>query len=61
MKYIIELQDGKLIESVLINKDNRKTLCVSSQVGCMYKCTFCATGTMGFDGDLSCGEIVEQV
>lgn len=39
----------------------RATLCVSSQVGCIMGCTFCATGTMGLKGDLSAGEILEQL
>ena len=39
----------------------RATLCVSSQVGCIMGCTFCATGTMGIKGDLTAGEIVEQL
>ena len=40
---------------------HRATLCVSSQVGCIMGCTFCATGTMGIKGDLTAGEIVEQL
>lgn len=39
----------------------RATLCVSSQVGCQMGCTFCSTGTMGLKGNLSCGEILEQL
>lgn len=39
----------------------RATLCVSSQVGCIMGCTFCATGSMGIKGDLTAGEIVEQL
>jgi adenine C2-methylase RlmN of 23S rRNA A2503 and tRNA A37 len=39
----------------------RATLCVSSEVGCQMGCTFCATGTMGLQGDLTAGEIVEQL
>jgi adenine C2-methylase RlmN of 23S rRNA A2503 and tRNA A37 len=39
----------------------RATLCVSSQVGCIMGCTFCATGTMGIKGDLTTGEILEQL
>lgn len=41
--------------------NQRATLCVSSQVGCIMGCTFCATGTMGIKGDLTAGEIVEQL
>ena len=39
----------------------RATLCVSSEVGCQMGCTFCATGTMGLKGDLTAGEVVEQL
>ncbi|HEU5229952.1 MAG TPA: 23S rRNA (adenine(2503)-C(2))-methyltransferase RlmN [Ktedonobacteraceae bacterium] len=66
-KILLELADGKLIESVLMlyppMKDSsaRATVCVSSQAGCAFGCTFCATGQMGFDRHLSAGEIVAQV
>ena len=40
--------------------DNRRTACISSQVGCAMGCTFCATGQMGFKRDLSADEIFEQ-
>lgn len=49
------------IESVLIPDKDRVTYCVSTQVGCPVKCTFCATGYGGFQGQLSAGEIVDQV
>ena len=42
-------------------RSSRVTCCVSSQIGCAMACTFCATGTMGLRGDLSGGEVVEQV
>lgn len=66
-KILLELADGKLIESVLMlyppfeENSPRATVCVSSQAGCAYGCTFCATGQMGFDRHLSPGEIVAQV
>ncbi len=66
-KILLELADGKLIESVLIlyppwgENSARATVCVSSQAGCAFGCTFCATGQMGFDRHLSAGEIVAQV
>src|SRR3954449_596417 len=66
-KILLELADGKLIESVLMlypalgESSARATVCVSSQAGCAYGCTFCATGQMGFDRHLSAGEIVAQV
>src|SRR5579859_3280087 len=66
-KILLELEDGKLVESVLMlypplgESSARATVCVSSQAGCAYGCTFCATGQMGFDRHLSSGEIVAQV
>ncbi len=66
-KILLELSDGKLVESVLMlypplgDSSARATVCVSSQAGCAYGCTFCATGQMGFDRHLSSGEIVAQV
>src|SRR5207302_9384675 len=66
-KILLELDDGKLIESVLMlypplrENSARATVCVSSQAGCAFGCTFCATGQMGFDRHLSAGEIVAQV
>ena len=50
-----------MVESVIIRHDNRNTLCVSSQVGCAMGCRFCATGTLGLLGNLTCGEILEQL
>ncbi len=66
-KILLELADGKLVESVLMlypplgDNNARATVCVSSQAGCAYGCTFCATGQMGFDRHLQAGEIVAQV
>jgi len=66
-KILLELSDGKLIESVLMlyppigESSARATVCVSTQAGCAFGCTFCATGQMGFDRHLSAGEIVAQV
>ena len=61
VKFGFRLDDGKIIESVLIPEDDRSTLCVSSQVGCSMGCTFCLTGTMGFIRNLRSSEIVNQV
>ncbi|MBI5558815.1 MAG: 23S rRNA (adenine(2503)-C(2))-methyltransferase RlmN [Deltaproteobacteria bacterium] len=61
VKYGFLLEDGKVIETVLIPEDGRHTLCVSSQVGCAMDCSFCLTGTMGFSRNLSCAEMVNQV
>lgn len=62
-KYLIELSDGAVIESVGIvgNDQSRLTVCVSSQVGCAMECEFCATGQQGFTRNLSSDEIVDQV
>lgn len=59
-KHLWRLEGGELIESVLIPSRNRLTLCISSQAGCAMACTFCATGWMGFERQLSAGEIVAQ-
>jgi 23S rRNA (adenine2503-C2)-methyltransferase len=76
VKTIFQLKDGKSIETVLMKYDpsvtiqqserdgsghGRRTLCVSTQVGCAMGCVFCATGQMGFKRHLSSGEIVSQV
>ncbi len=53
-------RDGELIESVLIPTRSRLTLCISSQAGCAMACTFCATGWMGYQRQLTAGEIVAQ-
>ena len=76
VKTLFQLHDGKAIETVLMKYDpsttlhrtqlddsgqGRRTLCVSTQVGCAMGCVFCATGQMGFKRHLSSGEIVAQV
>ena len=68
-KFLLRLQDGELIETVLIpaspalygEESDRRTLCVSSQVGCAYGCKFCASGLDGWKRHLSVSEIVTQV
>src|SRR3989475_12306134 len=60
-KYLWDLGDGEAIESVLIPEGKRRTLCISSQVGCALGCVFCATGRMGFRRNLSVVEIACQV
>jgi 23S rRNA (adenine2503-C2)-methyltransferase len=60
-KFLWKLADGEAIESVLIPEGKRRTLCISSQVGCALGCVFCATGRMGFRRNLSAGEIAGQV
>ncbi|MEO0415311.1 MAG: 23S rRNA (adenine(2503)-C(2))-methyltransferase RlmN [Verrucomicrobiota bacterium] len=68
-KYLFRLHDDRLIETVLIpatqalfgEKSDRRTLCVSSQVGCAFDCKFCASGLAGLTRNLSAAEIVSQV
>lgn len=61
-KLLIELSDGALIECVMLTDgDDRKTACISSQVGCAMGCSFCKTGTMGLVRNLEDYEIVEQM
>lgn len=60
-KFLWKLNDGKLVESVLIRAPDRCTVCVSSQVGCPAKCAFCASGKNGWIRNLDAGEIIEQV
>lgn len=59
-KALLQLADGECVEAVLIRAPGRVTLCVSSQVGCPLKCSFCATGLAGFTRNLAVNEIVEQ-
>ncbi len=61
LKYLFELSDGKKIESVLLTDKERKTICLSSQVGCKWGCAFCVTGKMNFIRNLTAAEIVDQV
>lgn len=60
-KLLLTLEDAKTIETVLIPDDDRLTLCVSTQVGCMLDCAFCLTGTMGLLRNLKSREILDQV
>jgi 23S rRNA (adenine2503-C2)-methyltransferase len=60
-KLLLQLGDGKQIESVFIPDTPAQTFCISSQVGCAMKCAFCLTGKMGIDRNLTAGEIAGQV
>ncbi len=60
-KVLFRLRDGQTIESVLMRYDRRRTVCVSTQVGCGMGCVFCATGQSGLTRNLSPGEIIAQV
>ena len=61
VRYLFTLPDGKQTEAVYMPYLNRRTLCISSMVGCPAGCTFCATGALGFGRNLSQGEIVGQL
>src|SRR5437870_8625357 len=68
-KFLFRLSDANLIESVLIpaspalygERSDRRTICVSTQVGCAYGCKFCASGLEGFSRNLKPNEIVDQI
>ena len=60
-KFLFRLPDGEAIETVAIPDGSRLTLCISSQAGCALKCSFCATGAMGFARNLAVHEIAGQV
>ncbi|MBR4432108.1 MAG: 23S rRNA (adenine(2503)-C(2))-methyltransferase RlmN [Paludibacteraceae bacterium] len=64
IKYLFEVHIGETkqyIETVYLPEDDRATLCVSTQAGCKMGCRFCMTGTLGFHGQLSAAEILNQV
>lgn len=61
IKCAFKIEDGKVVEGVLIPTSNRMTACISSQVGCSLSCTFCATGKLKLMRNLTAGEIVDQV
>jgi 23S rRNA (adenine2503-C2)-methyltransferase len=61
IKWLLELGDGQRVETVFIPEGKRRTLCVSSQVGCALDCRFCATARQGFSRNLTTGEIIGQV
>jgi 23S rRNA (adenine2503-C2)-methyltransferase len=60
-KYLFKTHDGHLIETVMIPEKDRRTVCISTQVGCPMGCTFCATGLLGIKRNLKAREIAEQV
>lgn len=59
-RFLVTLQDGKKVETVLMGYPGRFTACLSTQAGCAMGCVFCATGQLGFERHLSTGEIVAQ-
>jgi 23S rRNA (adenine2503-C2)-methyltransferase len=60
-KLLLQLQDGGRIECVLLRDGDRRSICISTQVGCAMGCVFCASGLDGVDRNLTAGEIVEQM
>ena len=60
-KYLFPTIQNKFIETAMIPESNRRTVCVSSQVGCKMGCLFCFTAKQGFQGQLSAGEIINQI
>lgn len=59
-KALIGLPDGDAVEEVLLPESDRRTVCISCQVGCRFKCAFCASGQAGFKRNLECGEMIGQ-
>ncbi|QMU62636.1 MAG: 23S rRNA (adenine(2503)-C(2))-methyltransferase RlmN [Gammaproteobacteria bacterium] len=60
-KWLLRVDNKNAVETVYIPEDDRATLCVSSQVGCVLDCTFCATARQGFAGNLSSAQIIAQL
>src|SRR5437660_7631834 len=60
-RYLLELEDKRTIEAVLMPEPGRDTICISTQVGCPVDCKFCMTALMGLERNLTAGEIVGQV
>ncbi|MGH7201661.1 MAG: 23S rRNA (adenine(2503)-C(2))-methyltransferase RlmN [Planctomycetaceae bacterium] len=60
-KLLLRLADGEQVECVLMREPNRRTICISTQVGCAMGCVFCASGLLGLKRNLTTGEILEQV
>ena len=61
VKLLLKLASGDLVEAVQMQVETRRTVCISSQVGCKFRCAFCASGQAGFFRNLSMGEIVAQI
>ena len=60
-KYLFRLNDGEMIESVLMKYKHGYSICISTQVGCKMGCTFCATGKSGFSRDLLPSEMISEI
>ena len=61
LRYLLRLDDGRTVETVLMPEGERDTICISSQVGCPVDCKFCMTALLGLERNLTAGEIVGQV
>jgi 23S rRNA (adenine2503-C2)-methyltransferase len=61
IRYLLHLEDGRNVETVLMPEGDRDTICISSQVGCPVDCKFCMTALLGLERSLTAGEIVGQV
>jgi 23S rRNA (adenine2503-C2)-methyltransferase len=61
VKYLFTYSGGRTVETVFIPEAKRKTVCVSTQCGCARACAYCRTGAMGLKGNLTAGEIVNQI
>src|SRR5690348_16678533 len=61
LRYLLRLEDGRTVETVLMPEGERDTICISSQVGCAVDCKFCMTALLGLERNLTAGEIVGQV
>lgn len=60
-KYLFELKDGNIIEAVFMDYKDRKTICISSQVGCRMGCSFCASTKNGLERHMTASELIEEV
>jgi 23S rRNA (adenine2503-C2)-methyltransferase len=60
-RYLLRLEDGRTVETVLMPEGERDTICISSQVGCPVDCKFCMTALLGLERSLTAGEIIGQV
>jgi 23S rRNA (adenine2503-C2)-methyltransferase len=60
-RYLLQLEDLRTVEAVLMPEEGRDTICISTQLGCPVDCKFCMTALMGFERNLTAGEIVGQV
>jgi len=61
VKYLLAFHDGQTVETVLMDYQDRKTICISTQVGCPLACAFCATGKSGYKRNLKVHEILDQI